>query len=483
MVLGATLLATPFTIRLLGPARYGVWSVLQNVMRYVAVADIGMATVSTTLASERHARRDPAGEAAVVWGSLAITVALTGVVAIGVGLGGPAIVSGFFHVRGALRADSLLALRIICVATVAYAVTGVVSTPQQVRLRWRSLTVATSGPLALQIAAGPIVLVATTGGVAVLAAVVLVAAVGAALLNFATAVRLQPALRKPSSAANTNRALMRVGAPLALSMVAAIPLMTAERLMLAHFQSPTTVAYYAVAAALAAMLAVIPAALAQPLLPALAGLAAGDDPAEHRRLYHQALRVVFLLITPATLALAFLGRPFLTLWAGSAYGAHSAGPFYVLLGGVWFNALAYIPFSQLVASGRTATLARIHLAELLPYLVGAAALTSAFGALGAACAWSGRVIIDALAFFAATASRDEMPWLPTPSRRAAQLALLVALAASFWGLSTFSSSLLIRGGWTAIALALYGLLAWRVVLTSEERQVLTRLRRTLRPQG
>src|SRR5437667_12516441 len=52
----ATLVATPFTLRLLGPAFYGLWALLQVALQWVVLADLGMATASTRLVAQRYAQ-------------------------------------------------------------------------------------------------------------------------------------------------------------------------------------------------------------------------------------------------------------------------------------------------------------------------------------------------------------------------------------------------------------------------------------------
>jgi O-antigen/teichoic acid export membrane protein len=475
VILLATFVATPFTIRLLGPTEYGIWSLLWSVLAYFTLADLGMATASTRFAAERYATNDATGEAIVVWTAVAVTVTLTTAVALAAGLAAPLLVSQVLHVSRDLRSESVLALRLICVAAVAYAAGNVVNTPQQVRLRWRSLTFTSSGPVVVQVAAAPVVLAATAGGIVAMTVIVATAATVAAVLNFAVAIRLQPELRRPSAAPDVLRRTVKYGGWLAIAGFAGIPLRTAERFLLAYFHSPTQVAYYTVAASVGSLLAVIPAAVSQPMLASLTRLASQGRRAENRRLYHQALRGVFLLTTPAALMLAFVARPLLALWAGPVYSAHSVVAFYFILTGLWINTLAYTPFYQLLASDRAATIAILHLAELVPYLVVATALTSAFGVVGAAVAWTLRVAADAVALFVVTRRGQGLPWVPTPQRSRAFLIGIVCLGGSLWGLSVVTSSLAGRMAWCLVILIFYSVGEWKIVLTPGERRGLATL--------
>jgi O-antigen/teichoic acid export membrane protein len=91
-----------------------------------------------------------------------------------------------------------------------------------------------------------------------------------------------------------------------------------------------------------------------------------------------------------------VARPFFTIWAGEDFGRESTLPFYVLLLGLFFTLVAYIPYSTLMAAGRTDIFAKLYWIELIPYVLAVALLTNSFGAVGAAAAWSLRAIMDAV---------------------------------------------------------------------------------------
>jgi O-antigen/teichoic acid export membrane protein len=94
-----------------------------------------------------------------------------------------------------------------------------------------------------------------------------------------------------------------------------------------------------------------------------------------------------------------IARPFFTLWAGPDFGRESTIPFYILLCGLLFNLSAYIPSSLLLAAGRTDIFAKLYWIELIPYIFLTGVLATFYGAVGAAAAWSLRVIADAFTFF------------------------------------------------------------------------------------
>jgi O-antigen/teichoic acid export membrane protein len=465
----SSLLATPFTIRLLGPSKYGLWSLLQTSLTWVGLADIGMSQASTRFGADSVAKQDTEGEVTAIWTAAAITISVTTCAAIVVALCAVPILRDLLHVHGKLFGPGVLAFRIISMTLVTQAVIGTLNTPQVIRLKWRSYTVVTTGSGVLRIVALPVALAAAAGGLVTAALVALGAGIVGAIGTIWAAAMVQPAIKRPRTSRKLILPLLRYGGPLSVAGIAYIPLATAERLLLAHFHSTVVVAHYVVAATLASMLTVIPGSVAGPLFPALVRLTESGQVESARSLYRQALQGSFLVMTPAACVMAFIAHPFLGLWAGSSYARYSAVPFYVLLAGVWFNSLAWIPYTHMLASNKTTVIARIHLAELVPYLVAGAILTSAYGALGAAIVSSARVTIDSVVFFISATRGGNMPLAFMSTRKLRSACAPATLGAVLLGVSFVVPNLVGRLGCLVLLLGIYAVGVWLAVLTPLER--------------
>jgi O-antigen/teichoic acid export membrane protein len=475
VLLVANLLATPFTIRLLGPSAYGLWSLLVLAVTWAAKADLGMGSASTKFGAERYARNDDRGESAVVWTSLGIICVTTASAAAAMTIGAHMVLQDLMHVRGRLLPSGVTALRIGCLVFAVQAASGVVNTPQLVRLRWRQWTlVSTAANLVLAIGT-PVALVVLSGGVVTASAVCLAAAALALLGNGLLAARLQPALRYPRWDRALMKQLLGYGGALTVAGLAAIPLTTAERFFLGYEHSTMAVAYYSVAATLATTIQVFPEQVLGPMLPALARLEAEGRFEELRALYHKALVGLFLVLTPAAIMLALLAQPFLSIWAGPAYGSHSTGPFLVVMTGVWLSCLALVPNSYLLSSGRTKLLAYAQVAELVPYLAAAWVLTAKFGVIGAALVWSARFVLDSVLQFALVKRVAPLPVLPLSERRWRAMACLLALGCSAVLVAGADHGLVDRLALGAGLASTYAVAVWRLVLTAGEREGLVNL--------
>jgi O-antigen/teichoic acid export membrane protein len=213
----------------------------------------------------------------------------------------------------------------------------------------------------------------------------------------------------------------------------------------------------------------VPSAMSQSLLPALSRLQAGQDFKPLRQLSKRVLHGTLFWVTPAALLMCVAAKPFFTLWAGPEFGRESTLPFYILAVGLIFNVLAWVPYNLLIAMGKTGLIARFHLVELIPYILLTTLLSSWFGAVGAAVAWSLRLIVTApLVFlFAQQASGFGLSPLPTNIPVFGfSLALLVLppiLVMWLWHLPAVSIAV------TIASVAAYASLIWGKVLTDDDR--------------
>lgn len=474
VLLLANFATTPFTIRLLGPSAYGLWALVPAVFLWASLAEGGMWAATTKYGAERYANGDAPGEAVVIWSGLGFALTTTSAVALALGLGAHFLL-GLLHVSRGLLGAGTWALRVSCAAFVVGAATGAIDTAQQVRLRWKQFTLVNTVSNLVGTVGVPLAIYLLSGGLVAAAAVSLVASsLNLFGLSWAGA-RVQPALLRPHFDRATLRKLLRYGGALTVANFAGIPLATGERFFLGANTSTTAVAYYAVAATVATTLLVLPEQLTSPLIPALARLQSEGRAHEHRALYGKSLSGLFLVATPAAVLVAFVAKPFLTLWAGPSYGAHSTTPLLIVLGGVWANALAWVAGSYLLSAAKTKLLAWLELAEVAPYLVAAWMLTAKWGVLGAAAVWSARLAIDAAAHLIMVHRVAGLPWLPLSERRLRSVAAPLLLGVTCLVATELSSGLIARAATAAVLLAGYCASVWWLVLTSRERRGVARL--------
>ncbi len=482
LTLFANLLSQPFTIRMLGPANFGLWTILQTCISWASAADVGMGPASTKIGAERYTHRDSAGESAVVWTAITVMGITTSVVALAVSI--PAVsILHLLGVHGKMVTIGIVALRISCGIFILQALAGVVNTPQQVRLKWFGQSIiATIANVGASVGI-PVAILLFGGGVLTASLVSLASSALLALGTLWLSFRVQPRLRSITFSRSIARQMLSYGGVLTVSSVLAMPLTGAERFFLASNHSPTVLGYWSVAVTLATVLTVVPEQFLQPLIPALTRLNTSGDFRQLQALYRKSLVGMFLLITPPAILLAVISGPFLSLWAGSAYGHNSTVPFLIAVPGVWATCLGHVPLSYLLATGRTKVIAKIQLWEIAPYLVGSWLLTAKFGAIGAAAIWSGRFAIEAIVFFVVARRAAPLAVSPLPTRAFnSVIAQLVLCAGAGFAIVT-SHGLIVRIAWAAGLGIIYLFLLWRVVLAPSEREGLLHMFDETRRKG
>jgi len=469
LMLVANLLATPFTIRLLGPARYGLWSVLQSALSLAATSDVSMGPATTKLGADTYARRDSHGESAVVWTAVGITIATAMPIAIALTIFAPEVVK-LFHVHSELMSSGVVALRVGCSIFMLQSIAGILSTSPQVRLEWRAYTFISTSSNLIASVGPPAALALFAGGLVTASFVVLASSFLMAAGNLVLAIRVQPQLRLPRFDRAIMKQLLSFGGPLTIATVLLMPLMTAERLFLAGNHSTTVVAYWAAAATLATTLVVLPEQLVGPLMPALARLETEGSFDEVSKLFHRAMAGIFLIATPMAILLALVAQPFLTIWAGPQYGVHSTLLLLIAIPGVWLDCFNWVAQTYLISSSRPKVIAYMRGAQVVPYVLAAWVLTDKFGATGAALVWSGRLVVETLVLFRIVRQTAPLRMSLLSERKFASIAGPLALCGAVVAIMLVSQGLIVRVCCAAGLSVLYALACWRLILAPRERQ-------------
>jgi O-antigen/teichoic acid export membrane protein len=231
--------------------------------------------------------------------------------------------------------------------------------------------------------------------------------------------RVVPVRRFALPASEHVRAMLRFGAWLTVSNVVSPVMVFVDRFLIGALIGAAAVAIYTIPFNLVSQMLLIPGALGLALFPRLAASS------QSRELTRDAISETAFLIAPISLIGFLLIDPFLSLWIGPGVASQAAPIAYLLIPGFFANGLAQLPSASLHAAARTDLNAKIHLAEILPYLACLWLGLTAFGVAGAAIAWSLRVTADFVAL--SIASRLGSGML---RRVAVQWLMLVGLAAA-----------------------------------------------------
>lgn len=183
--------------------------------------------------------------------------------------------------------------------------------------------------------------------------------------------------------------LITFGGWITLSNIISPLMVYADRFILSNIMGAEKVAFFAAPTDLIQKISIIPGALAKTIFPFFS-----KNEGDNQKMARQAYISLALVLLAILIPLFIFSKEILTLWLGSEYGIYSTNVLKILIVGFFFNALAQIPFSRIQAIGNSKLTAYIHMAEVIPFFVILFLLVHSYGFVGAAIAWSLRVIID-----------------------------------------------------------------------------------------
>lgn len=463
---------TPPLVAALGIERWGLFTLALGLVGVFGVFDLGLGAALTRTLAERIGRGERAGEGALVASALALLLALSVVLAAALWLAVPALVERGLNVPPALQAEAIAGLRVLAAAAplvvINAALWGVLAAHQ----RFRAANLAAM-PVAVLYYLGPLLVLLVWDSLAG----VMLALVGARLLNTAAyAALIRPIVPGIALRAISLRAvgpLLRLGGWMSLSGVLTQVSLYADRFLIGALLSLAAVAFYATPLDLVMRLWILPVAVAQALLPALAS-SFRAMPAETAALLRRGVLLIAGLVLPGCVVLIVLAHPLLLLWLGIEFADGGAAVLRILAVGILFSCAGFAPGSLLDAIGRPDVTARFALALALVSLPLAVLLLLVAGIEGAAVAWSLRCAVECF-------GRMLLAARLYPAAAAALRRLAPVLAAGGAGLAAVAAmpSIAVAAGLGGLVLVGVGVLGWRA-LEAEERATLAHPRQWLR---
>lgn len=466
--LGISIFTTPFIVRTLGAESYGVLILIWAIPTYFGFADLGMSTASTKFAAEAFGDTDREREARTVWTAAAIALAFSVPLA-AILITFSDVLVEFLNVPNRIRGDAITAVRVMSLLMVVTFLNLIFNTPFLVRLRMDLNSAINAGFRILGLLASAIAIYWFVE-ISMAAVALLVIAVAQLSVQVVTGRHLFVELLPVRFDWHHFGGMVRYGASLAIAGVAGMALVNVDKIVLARVSSVETVAYYSVAFIFASLTILASSAVTQSLIPAFAQLTSPAKRDQLNSLLERTVRINVIGMLPVIVGLFVIGRPLLGFWFGSIFAEKSTIILYVLLIGVFFSLLMNIPYSLLLASGQTGTVATLFWAELLPFLVLLIGLASLYGAVGAAIAWSLRAVSDSLIMWKLVRRFHGISFesvrVKLCSMLFAVLILLLPISATVY----FNERVLLPVIIYGVSIFAYCVFSWKRLLSEDERE-------------
>jgi O-antigen/teichoic acid export membrane protein len=390
-----SLATVPLYLHAIGAARYGIVSIAWILLGYFGFLDFGLSRASAN-ALGRLSDAPASERAPVLMTCLHLNLGLGLVGGLALYFGGSALLRGAFAIPDGLRQETLGAFGWMAPMLPLGMVMGVATGALESRDRFLlANALETVGSVLGQIV--PLICVTVWGpSLSVVMPALLLVRLFTVLLVFAVVFRLEWPVWPIRFHGGWARKLFSYGVWVSVSSVISPILDSFDQVLIGRLLGPVAVTHYAVPMNLALRSQIIAGALARTLFPRLSRATEVEG---RRMTAHATVALIYGFGAACGAALILVG-PFLSVWIGPDFAASARPAAEILMLGAWTNGVAFLPYNQLQAQARPDLTAKLHAAEILPFLAGLWFLIEAAGLPGAALAWTLRVTVDCVGLIA-----------------------------------------------------------------------------------
>ena len=456
------LIAVPLLVDRLGTAKFGVLALAWVVIGYASALDLGLGRALTKLTAERLGAGRADEIPGLFWTALAMLASI-GIVtgALIVGLSG-VLTNSVFSIEQSLSAEAHATFILLGCSVPFVLLSTALAGNLEAHQRF-DLTNGIAVPLSFLSYFGPVAIALFTTNLAVVVSAVCASRVAATVIYLYLCLEVDPLLRaKRFADRHLVSPLIRYGGWVSVAAVASGVMLSLDRFVIGATVSAVAVAFYATPYEASKQMLLVSSALASVLFPGFAANV-GHDQARTEMLFSRGVRATFVGLFPLALIASVLAYEILEVWINSEF-AQNGGPVLQLLPiGILINGLAFVAFA-LIQSIRPDVLAKVSSAELPLYLGLLWVLLNADGIRGAAIAFTLRTFADTtiLYFFTKRLGLVRTPVLLSAARMA--VAGLVAI-----GIGALLPSTGLRVAYVVVVIACFIPIAWRHILTEQER--------------
>ena len=394
VVMGATI---PYVIEGLGPARYGVFTLIWAVLGYFSVLDLGLGKATAKKVAEALGRGESASIPSMAWTAVVLTLGLGLIASFTLMAFTSLLVNHVFQVDADLSTETqqvfYLAAVGLLIALVKSTLTGVLEAHQ----RFDLINLVGIPSSLLSAVIPPLVLYADGGLPAIVILLVIKNGFELFILSFLWLKVLPSRDRFFALDVKMSSALFSFGGWLTLHNAASYILHYLERFLIGALLTVTAVTYYSVPYTLITALTVLPSSLMPVLFPAFSALH-HSDATRLENIFRRVLKYLVVLMGLAALFLMIFSEEILVLWLGED-GIKSVYVLQFLAAGYVFSVVSWHFSTFLQGTGYIKAVTAIGLTLLAFQVPFSWALIKIWGIEGAALAFTFSRALVVLVFY------------------------------------------------------------------------------------
>jgi O-antigen/teichoic acid export membrane protein len=327
-----TFFLSPFVIHRLGAIGFGVWALVQSLIGYLTLCDLGLRGAVTRFVARYHAQEQHLRSSQVVSAAIWFWLLIGTLVVAASAIAGRFVLA-LFHIPPELVASAAWVLIVLSANFAMVLAANAFHATLAALRRFDLLGGITTARLILRAAATVWLLEAGYGLVA-LAVMELALTTLTGLTAAGLCVRLYPQLRivlRPPRA-EACRELWHYSAWVLVLHVSVQVVYYTDNVVVGAFASLGAVTVFSIAGSLVECLRQMVSSLTMTFVPVASNLEATDDRRRLQGLLIHGTRAALCLALPPAVALFFRGQTFIALWMGEQYGGPSGRVLQILLG-------------------------------------------------------------------------------------------------------------------------------------------------------
>lgn len=389
------LAAIPLLIDGMGKERFGMLAIIWMGVGYFSLFDMGLGRALTKLVAARLGIDSKENLGSLIWTALFLIVGMGLVGAVVVSLGAKPFIQQVLNVDAQYQWEAISAFRVLAFGLPVVILTTALIGLLEAHQRFASIS-AIRIPLGVMTFVGPLITLQFSPSLVWATVALLLARFAAAIAYFCVAATLRRELMRPCWPDRAHMGpLFHFGGWLTVTNIVGPLMVYFDRFLIGAILTMTAVTHYVTPYEVISRAQMLPQSIMGVLFPAMT-TAMVSDRGRLPMLYGKSAHILFLLMLPVTAGFFLLAPEALELWLGMEFRKISAPVVQCLAPALLINSLARPPLTILQSAGRPDLVAKVHLLELVPYGVLLWFLTSSFGIVGTAAAWSLRVLIDTM---------------------------------------------------------------------------------------
>ena len=388
--LAVALITVPLYLPLIGEERYGILAVIWVLLGYFGIFDFGLGQAT----ARRMAKIHNDTERSDLFATVLVLIVILSVVGGGaLLLGAGWLLTNFLSLSEQSNKEALGSIRWLPIGLLFLLLNSAMQGALQARERFVAINIArTIGDSMAQVLP---LLAAWMGWITIdiLLPSVLIARLLTSVLLFFQCSKHIPLERNPKIDFSHVKPLLNYGGwASALTMIG--PLLTViDRLVIASFAGAKGVTLFTIPYNLVTKLSILPSSFGYVLFPKMAGLPTDDA----RALAGKAARAITAVMTLVIIFAIVILHPFMSIWLGADFAMRCAGIAEILCLGVWIGAVV-MPYSYFLyaEANQKSRILITALVGIPVYMLLLWVGVEYFGVVGAAAAWSLKLLMDTI---------------------------------------------------------------------------------------